>query len=593
MRALAAALIIFVTVSCFCIYIEIYTSDAVKKMNGELERSGLKTTFRRLYESARDEKVMKVKVEVRMIDLAIDDVVMVMEPVELNKSLSMPLEIAGLTLPDMVEKVEYVAFSDDADKQLKLNIDAVVPEFDDSECHMDIVLDPLNIVFPEGVVVDHDRYDGQQLSYNNQSIVGGFSDVVRIEKMYLPEPVGNVLSYSGNVEVTAKAVATGVLNSKSLMSSEKNVSVGIEVKYEPELSDYSVVIADYNYELSDIAPVEIEASLGKDVGEMLKDNTINVSLKQEVPGVNPKILIEIDYPEHDAIRILPAVAGGLKIDFPDLLVFAQSSVEEYGVNTADNSIHFEGDAAIPHSIELEIEKIKVNPEYSEEKDDYLLLDRFEVTGGVRLAGSTIAMKTVQELVAMDVKVGFKAQIPTLAPDKIGMDEYFVSISEKIAIEGMQIELPEMVESIKVSEILLKDVVLDLVVDVESVSEIVGPEAVLTMTADITLPDMLMVEGVGEDGILHMEKSLDAEGRIAFDPVKVVGLNLSGVETVEGKLSVADQEITVNGSISFSNISIDMDELKGKDLEVSIVGSLSSKGEDGVSTSGIDIERIEG
>lgn len=38
MRALAAALIIFVTVSCFCIYIEIYTSDAVKKMNGELER---------------------------------------------------------------------------------------------------------------------------------------------------------------------------------------------------------------------------------------------------------------------------------------------------------------------------------------------------------------------------------------------------------------------------------------------------------------------------------------------------------------------------------------------------------------------------
>ena len=38
MRALAAAVIIFISVSCFCIYTEIYTSDGVKKMNSEIEK---------------------------------------------------------------------------------------------------------------------------------------------------------------------------------------------------------------------------------------------------------------------------------------------------------------------------------------------------------------------------------------------------------------------------------------------------------------------------------------------------------------------------------------------------------------------------
>jgi len=565
--------------------------DCNVMMTGLLEKSGLKTTFKKLYEWCKAGKSMKVQVDIRIIDLVIDDVKMVLEPITVQKELTVPVNIAGVTMPDMVKKIEYVAFSNAPEKQLNLDIDVNVPE----TCSgIDLKLEPLELVFPQGMVIQHEMYQSQTrtLKYE-QSIAGGLHDRVYIEKMEFPALTGNTFSYSGEVKVNAVAVASGTLSSKSLMSAGKDseISVEVGVTYEPELTDYSVVIDDYVYDV-EVNPVTIDEPLGKEVGEMLKDNSINVSLRQDVPGENQKVVITIDYPEHEALRILPKADTGLKIDFPDLMIFAKKSIEEYGINE-DNSIHFKGETSIPRRIELEIEKIKVEPVYVEQEDNYFLKDKFEITGGVRLVGGTFGMKTVEDIADLKAKVGFSAVIPDLAPDKIGMDKYFVSIDKEVVIDGMNMELPEQVDSIKVTELLLKDVCLDLSVDAATVADLVGADASLALVADLHLPKMLMVEGAGEGNILHIEESLDNDGKIVLDPVRVLGLDLSGLKAAEGKLSMDEQKINVKGSISLSNVSINMDDLKDKQIEVAIVGSLSSRDDKGNPTKEIAIDRIEG
>lgn len=567
---------------------------------GKLTQESLMTSIKHLYTNGAEPMTMKL--QIKFNNLKIDNVEVAVDDSGITKidPIEKDIEINLTGLPELVKQIEYVDFDDNS--PLNISMKANVP----SACSsLDLMLKTLKIEFPQGMVIKYGagkpgKFDASTstLEYTNVSLVKGLDDQVVIDRIELPEIVGGALMYKDKIKVTAEA-SLGTINSKDIIEAGGGkIELDMNVSYAPQLTDYSVVIDDYVYDVK-VDPVKINAALGKQVGEMLKDKTIYVALKKTAQGQNPTININLDYPEHKAIQIMPKEGEGLKIDFPDLLKFTQTTVDAYKINTTDNSLHFTSGNPIPKTISLEIDRIAVAPKYVEAEDNYYINDEMVVTGGVRLAGTRIGMQDVKDLQNMTAKVEFGASIPDLEPAQLALDEYQMEIDESVVVKGMEIELPDMVQSIKISEILLKEVYLDMLVDASSLTDVVG-KVDMKMTADVKIPEMLMVEGVGEGNVLHIENNMDENNHLAIGPIKVLGFDLSGMETKDGKLVMGDQTISVKGSVDLKNVSLDVDKLEAKEMTISITGGLASRVDDGkniivdkvIGNVGLAIEPVE-
>ena len=561
-------------------------------LSGELVTKDLKTTLKHI--DGKGGKTMKLNVDIKFDHFMIDDVQMSIVPKTLSEEKVISFNVQNIKMPDMVKKVDYVDF--DQSHPLTINMSATVPEV----CKgMDLGLQTLKIEFPEGIEVDHDKAKGdageynpvtRTLTYSDVRLTDGLNEDIRISRLNFGGLAGGNLSYAGDVKVKAEAFAEGTLSSKALLNStgKNTLSVDVSVNYEPQLSDYCVHIDDYSYDV-EVDPIEINTPIDNEVAELFKDKPISVTLKQ-IDGAEPKILINLDYPEDiPAIQFRPKAGEGLKFDFPDMIDFSQSSLAGLNHDPETNTIWFKETDRIPHEIVLGITGITVLPLKAED-DKYYIKDRLEVSGGVCLAPAEVHKADVDKIASGDVKVEFEASIPTLSPAEIGLDEYVINIDEDIKIDGMEVELPEMISSISVSELALKDVYLDLDINAAKVADIVG-DAKMSVGLDIVLPEMLKVEGA-DKGILHLDGDFK-DGSIAMDPVKVLGLDLSKVEVKEGKLSIDDMTVAVDGSVNIKDLTVNMDELEGKDIEVVITGGLATRGADGKPSSGIEVDKIVG
>lgn len=561
-------------------------------LSGELipDKENLKTTLETI-EKANGES-MSIKIEILFHDFKIDDVEMEVEE-DITQTQELSFDVPNIQMPEMIEKVDYVAF--DQKSPLTLRMSADVPSVFGG---LDLKLQTLEIEFPKGIEVDHDSskdagtYDrtNRILTYSDVKLSEGLNENIRISKLYFDDLSSGALSYSGNVKVTAKAHAEGILSSKAILNSadKSPLSVDVSVNYAPQLSDYCVNIADYPYDVK-VDPFVINKPIDNEVAELFKDKPITVKLKQ-VGGENPKVVINLDYPKDiPAIQIRPKAGEGLKLDFPDMINFSPASLVGLRHDAETNSISFTENDQIPNKMELEITGITVLPE-KDADNKYYIKDRLEVSGGVCLAATTICKADVEKIVDGDVKVGFSADIPTLSPAEVGLDEYTVNIDEKIEIEGMEIELPDMINSVDVSDLSLKDAYLDLNIDASKVVEIVG-DAKMSLLLDVTLPEILKVEGV-DGGVLHIESDFK-DGAAAIEPVKILGLDLSEIEAKDGKLMIDAMTVKVSGSVKIEDITVNMDALEGKDIEVAITGGLATRGADGKPTAGVEIDRIAG
>ena len=558
-------------------------------LSGNLKTTDLMTTLEHLEEAGKNP--MKLKVELNFQNFKVDDVQMNINPVGVSEELEMSFAIADIALPEMVKKVDYVEF--DKSNPLTLKMSASVPDMCNT---MDISLETLKIEFPKGIVVEHGASDAgvydsdaRTLTYSDVKLSEGLNEAIKITRLDLEDPVGSVLRYDGKVKVTAQASAKGLISSKNILNStgSDKLSVDVEVGYSPKLSDYCVVIDDYTYDV-EVAPVSINTEIGSEIAKMFKDKPITVTLK-EVDGKNPEIVISLNYPKNiDALKILPKKGEGLKFDFPDMINFSAASLAAFNHDPETNTITFNETDEIPGEIVLEITGITVLP--VEEGGKYFIKDCLEVTGGVRLAGTEIHMADVEAIKNADAEIMFEAAIPTLSPAEIGLDEYSISISESIDIEGMSIDLPEMINSIKISELSLKDVYLALDIDASKVASLVGG-AKMTLTMDISLPEILLVEGA-ENGNLHIEKKFK-DGVLSLDPVRIHGLDLSKVEVKDGKLALDEMKVAVDGTLKAEQLKVNMDELEGKDVEVAIACSLASRNAEGLPSETIDINKIIG
>ena len=558
-------------------------------VSGSLENNGYYTTVKHLEENGGS--MMQLKLDFMFTDLEIDDVQMEMEPVNVSKNLELALDINPIKLPTMVKSVDYIEFNQEY--PLSLNMNATVPDM----CKdMDISLKTLKIEFPEGFEVTHDAvkdaglYDSstRTLVYSNIKLADGLNEDIKISRLNFGPLADGYLSYSGVVKVTAEACAQGVVSSKSILDAtgSRDLSVSVDVNYHPQLTDYCVQTADYPYEVDENS-IEIKEPISEEIAEMFNGNPVTVTPKK-VNGENPKIIIRLIAPDVKAIRLTPDKTQGLKIDFPDMIQFAAGSLDAYRYNPEENSIEFVYGDQIPEELVLEVTGLKILP--VKDGDSYYVKDNMNLIGTLCVAGTEVHMADVKEIQDKDAKIIFEAEISDLAAAEIGLDEYMINISESVEIDGMSVEVPEMIGSLSISQFTLKDVYLSLNIDASGVADLVG-DATMTVNMDITVPKVLMIDGV-QNGVLHIERTFE-NGVLAMEPIKINGIDLSGVQMTDGKITIDPMSVVVDGSVKIKDLSINMDSLKDRKIEVSISGALATRDADGNMTDTIQIDRIAG
>lgn len=568
-------------------------------MSGQLLGQDLMTTLRYLNENGH--KVMKVKMDIKFNNFKIDDVQMELNPIVKTETIEVPISIDNIDLgTDMVEKIDY--FDLDPEHPLTLSLNTVLP---DKLKSLDLNLRSLKIEFPEGMVIDDKSsaavFDKQShtLVYSNVSLNEGFNDEVVVERFYLPELVNNTLSYSGKVKVTAEAVAAGCLSSKELIEGKDgDLIVDGGVTYEPKLKDFAVIINDYEYDVQ-FDPVIIHETLNKELGDIIGSEPLIVNIKKDADGKNPKIEINLSYPEQSAINIAPKQGVGFKLDFPDMFRFNQQLIpSSYNYDPKDNTLTFASSDVLPKSIVLEIENLVLNIEKSPINEGYEINDMMTVTGGVCLKGTTVHLSDIEELKKLDnTVISFEATVPDIEPVQFGLDEYEKTLEEKIQVEKLEVELPEEISSIEMEELLLKDTYMNLTVDASSVKNVVG-DVDMTLSVEIALPKIFMIqsesEGVTfENHVLKIKEKLGKDYKINVDGIRVAGLDLSELEIKDGKVSVDVGEIPVKGSVRLENLTIDLESLKGESLAVDINGYLATVDEKKQPTESISIDKITG
>ena len=526
------------------------------KVNGIIENEGLKTSLKCLHDNGNNP--MQMVLSIKFNNFSINNVQMDIDPITITKTVNVSVNSPGIKLPEIVSEVNYV----DLENTLNLAMQATLPEAVKS---LNVELESLEMAFPDGYVIEDEKYSDGKLSYKNVSLVEGFNDAVTINRLYLPKPVGT-LSYHDKVLVTAKVVASGTVNSKDLLDDKKSgdVDVLVDMDYAPMLKDYRVTTKDYSFGVN-VAPVQISEKLPE---EIANTESVAVFLEGE-----PSIKIVLDYPTAgDLIRVFPDKTTGLKLLFPEMLRF-KTLPSEYNYNPADNSISFTGNQIIPNLIELPIEKIVIKPQLVE-GDGYYLKGEMRIEGGARLETTSLNKNAVEALVAENAEIAFSANMPELIPAKLSMGEYAASIKETLAFDMMEIDgLPDMIKSIDAIE--LKDVYLNLEVDAASFIEHIG-KVDLDMDFDVTLPKLIMIEGAQSGNVLSVSGKLNKDNKIIVDPIKIIGLDLSEVEFKDEKIFFAEQKIEIAGNVRMKNISVDLDDFKNEDFHLTLNGSIASK-----------------
>lgn len=565
-----------------------------------LKTEELKTTLRYLHEHMAEH--MGLTLEVRFLDVEVDNVKMEIDVdemlAEMKVDKTMSIDVPSVTLPEMVERVDYVTLGQD----LQLSIDPVVPA---ELASLGIGLKELKVEFPEGLVVD--RTDADKGVFNAQErtltynvpLSGRFEDKIRISRLNLPAPVNGSLSYAGEVKVTAvPGISNPVINSKDILggSGDLNLKADIDVAFAPALTDFSVATNDYKYSVAEQftdSPLSIKEPLPDEVKE-LAGTTLTAWL-ESVDGKNPEIVVNLDYPESDKLRLLPDAEKGLALSFPTMIKFGELP-QSYGYDPVNNSITFAGDTEIPRRIVLPLSHLAITPEYDETDGKYYVKGEMQIEGGVRIPAATWTKGDIDELKAAQAKFSFDAAIPLIKPVKLGMDEYATTFDETFDIDGFEFEgLPTIIKSIENVRAELDNVYLDFEIDVKSVLDIVE-DVDLTLDAEITLPAIFDVEGA-ENNRLPLEGSLDREnGKFTFGRIHVKGVDLSSASFEDGKVSVGKQSVAVHADVRIADVKVDLTSFDN--IIFGLKGGIATEGSEEIKISnikgniGLDIEPFD-
>lgn len=505
---------------------------------GEIILENLMTTTRHI----EFDRNIDIVFTVEFIDLLIDDIVMGVDPIEISQKNTVALSMDNIEIPEEIESIGNVTFTNAS------GLDIVVKAQNlDKMKGMEADLETLSITFPKELSVEG-ADAANRIVISDVDLAQGVTKHVGINAINLPAPVNGKISFDGNIEVEAVAKAGGKVHSADLPTkAADDVKVLVEVSSAMEVADYQVKMAGFDYDL-DIDGEELSVELPAELADL--------SEVVVYPEGSPVVTIEMNMPEL-ALDIVPS-AEGLVISFPQMLKF-KALPASYNYDAVANSITFRG--SIPSEIKLPVDKLVLVPELDPADGKYYVRGKVEVTGGVSLAEGTLTKSEIESLTSAGKKISVIAHIPELAPSTIALDSFETTIREEIELEILSAEdMPK--EIVSLGTVELENVYLNAALDASALPEI--GDASLTVELAVALPEIIKVEGADNNGNITISGQLDDKGMIQIDPIRILALELEGVDLKNGIKDV----LVVDGSIKLANASIDVDQWLGKEHEIS-------------------------
>ena len=542
-----------------------------------LKYDGLETTLEKLSSYTTDTDVT-MDITIEFIDFVVENVAVVVEPIETSINTSVDINIPKTRLPDMVNGVREVTFASGSGMTLNIDVYNIISG-------LDFAIESIELTFPKGLNVEGTG-ENNKLSLEIGSLtdegVGNHVEkhvaVYGIEIDPQTQTPGTV-SFDGSVQVAATAkigVKNGsYINTRDLPTQEEdNISLSVSAEAAFDVEDFEVDFAGYYYDVEETQTFEF--SVDKAVADLGTVKIVPVA----ADGSEPVITIDVELPQTN-LAFGPS-AEGLTIDFPDMLSFKNL---DPSLTLAPGNVLMFTDA-IPEHIELPIDYIITEAKQIAGKDGYWVSDVFTVSGSVGVAPGVVTKDDFDALTAPGVKVSFNAYIPELVPSTVDIKNYQASIPEEKISFGESIDLSTLPEQlVGVGEILLKDVYLEVDVKAPGINDLVK-EADINVLLYITLPEAIMVEEglVNADGVLEVEGELVNE-EIHIDPIKIYGLRLNK-NADELSEYMSGLEIKYGGNISVENATVDMDALENKDLKLDVEVKLATAGSEMVQIAGV-------
>ena len=508
------------------------------KASGDIVFEDLMTTVKQL----QDCQNIDVRMVLEFVDLEIADVHMGVDPVEISHKSTVSMSMDDFDIPSEIEEIGNVRFS------AASGLDIVVKAQNlDKVRGLEAELETLAIKFPDALVVDG-ADASNKVVISNVDLVQGVTKHVNIKGINLPAPAGGKIAFDGDVEVEAVANAGGTIHSADLPSkAADDVKIVVEVSSDIEVADYQVKMTGLEYAL-DIEGEEIKIEVPEELADL--------SEVVVYPEGTPEVTIDMDLPEM-ALDIVPS-AEGLNIAFPQMLKF-KALPASYNYDPVTNSVTFRG--SIPSQIKLPVEKLVLVPERDAADGKYYVKGNVEISGGLSLSAGTLSKADVENLSAAGKKISVVAHIPELAPSTIALDSFETAIREEIELEILSAEdMPK--EIVSLGTVELENVYLNAALDASALPEI--GDASLTVELAVALPEIIKVEGADNNGNITISGKLDDKGMIQIDPIRILALELEGVDLKNGIKDV----LVVDGSIKLANASIDVDQWLGKEHEIS-------------------------
>lgn len=488
---------------------------------------------------------LQLKVNVKYDEIQIQSFTMDIDNIELPQTQTIPLNINNIQIPQEVESVDKVQFND-ATSNVTFNMSL---ENLQNVAGLKVELESLEIQFPAGLDVEG-AVNGK-LTYPAEDITNGFSKDITIKSLTLPAPQGGTISYSGNIEVTATAKASGndVLSSSIPSTADKDGIIKTQVNSTLAIQDYTVKVKAQSKEFDEQAfdfNYDIDAAIAE-------YGAVTI-----YPKNDPAINIQIDIPS-TALSIKGSQDKGIIVKFPEFIHF--KNVPSNFDNTS-NTLTIKGEN--PGTVNLPIDNLTIDP--VKENDSYKIKGQVLISGEVVTDAKTLHKTDIEEITAPDFKIRLTTTIPAMEAQDVSLVKFEKELKEKFDITILQKkDLPK--EIISISEAQLKDVQTNLDFTFSNLPEL---NTDIEVDASLTFPEVITLNQNDErvsGNTLNIKGIIDSKGKLLVDPVKIDKLDLSGYDftsdkDLTGKIEVTGKFIAQNPKADINslggNIDIDID-----------------------------------
>lgn len=488
---------------------------------------------------------LQLNVTVKYDEIKIQSFTMDIDNIDLPQTQTIPLNINNIQIPQEIESVDKVQFND-ATSNVTFNMSL---ENLQNVSGLKVELESLEIKFPEGL--DVEGAVGGKLTYPAEDITNGFSKDITIKSLTLPAPQGGTISYSGNIEVTATAKASGndVLSSSIPSTADKDGIIKTQLNSTLAIKDYTVKVKAQSKEFDEQAfdfNYDIDAAIAE-------YGAVTI-----YPKNDPAINIQIDIPS-TALSIKGSQDKGIIVKFPEFIHF--KNVPSNFDNTI-NTLTIKGEN--PGTVTLPIDNLTIDP--IKENDSYKIKGQVLISGEVVTDATTLHKTDIEEITAPDFKIKLKTTIPAMEAQDVSLVKFEKELKENFDITIFQKkDLPK--EIISISEAQLKDVQTNLDFTFSNLPEL---NTDIEVDASLTFPEVITLDQNDErvsGNTLNIKGIIDSKGKLLVDPVKIDKLDLSGYDftsdkDLTGKIEVTGKFIAQNPKANINslggNIDIDID-----------------------------------